>query len=258
MNASPSPHPLSIKYVIGRSLQLYKSNFKAYLKATSHAVFWSVGATIFFFSLLGLLLWTQSPAVISSILLLRQFIPIALVVLFCIWLLFYCTAKIMMHSAVISRLAFTTLTHCPESVSTATQILKPKAWSFLSIASRTGSKLLALVLALFLLKLVILMVMFWQTANLFSLRFIIQLLVGFPVFNLAINSVALVGGLWIWSRIAFAEVPLAVNPDLDAASSVDQTWILTQGNGWRVAGVLMVPYSSPIVEMLYSNMHRYD
>lgn len=158
-----------------------------------------------------------------------------------LWILVpvYGWAKYAAISGLISRLAFGELVNQPESVSTARSKVMPRLWSFLRIAFQVG-------FSLFLVYIGMAMVGGFIAG-------IIGAIIGLALGNSAIWIIAslatvlvlivvLLGCIWFYSRWVIAEVPLAVEDNINGGESVARSWDLTKTAMWRIQGIVLVTF----------------
>lgn len=158
-----------------------------------------------------------------------------------LWILVpvYGWAKYAAVSGLISRLAFSELVNQPESVNTARSKVMPRLWSFLRIAFQVG-------FSLFLVYIGMAMVGGFIAG-------IIGAIIGIALGNSAIWIVAslatilvlivvLLGCIWFYSRWVIAEVPLAVEDNINGGESVARSWDLTKTAMWRIQGIVLVTF----------------
>lgn len=158
-----------------------------------------------------------------------------------LWILVpvYGWAKYAAISGLISRLAFGELVNQPESVSTARSKVMLRLWSFLRIAFQVG-------FSLFLVYIGMAMVGGFIAG-------IIGAIIGIALGNSAIWIIAslatilvlivvLLGCIWFYSRWVIAEVPLAVEDNINGGESVARSWDLTKTAMWRIQGIVLVTF----------------
>lgn len=153
-----------------------------------------------------------------------------------LWILVpvYGWAKFCALTALISRLAFGELVNQPESISSGERFVNSRLWQFFwamvllwlistgvtfgvgTVFTRLGYLLLGFIGARS------------QQTDIAGLI----LLFGLIAFVLGI--VAFVVILWLLSRFYLVDVPLAIEENIDAASSIRRSWELTKGNVWRI------------------------
>lgn len=166
----------------------------------------------------------------------------------------YGWAKYAAISGLISRLAFGELVNQPESVSTARSKIMPRLWSFLRVAFQVGFLLLLVYIGLVIVGAIIAGIMgaILGTVLGSSAIWIIASLATIIVFVLV-----LLGCVWFYSRWVIAEVPLAVEENINGGESVARSWDLTKSFMWRIQGIVLVTFavSLPIV-VLFSYLPR--
>ncbi len=169
-----------------------------------------------------------------------------------LWVLvpIYGWAKYAAISGLISRLAFGELISQPESVKTARSQINPRLWSFLRVAFQVGISLALVSIGLTILVGIlagilglILRLIFGSVDNPVVIS-VISILIAVLVFGILV-----VGLTWYYSRWIIAEVPLAVEEQVNGGKSVARSWELTKGSVFRIQGVFLVAFvvSSPIV-----------
>lgn len=170
----------------------------------------------------------------------------ALSVRACLWGLVpvYGWAKYGMTMGLMSRLAFQELINQPETSREGYRVVQPKLWSFLgagllnsliligaNIAISIASAILGVLVggALGLL-LAAITDSSTGTAIGGGVGLIVQALVG------------LAAQLWVTARLFMPEVPLAVEPPVDAATSISRSWNLSKGSVVRIQFVVLATY----------------
>lgn len=158
-----------------------------------------------------------------------------------LWILVpvYGWAKYAAISGLISRLAFGELVNQPESVSTARSQIMPRLWSFLRIAFQVGFSLFLVYIGMA------------MVGGLIA--GIIGAIIGIALGNSAIWIIAslatilvlvvvALGCIWFYSRWVIAEVPLAVEDNINGGESVARSWNLTKSSMWRIQGIVLVTF----------------
>lgn len=162
-----------------------------------------------------------------------------------LWVLLpiYGWAKFSANSALISRLAFSSLSERPETVTQARRHINPRMWSFLFTQVLIILILLATVIGFNLLLGIV-----------FSVLRIEDVLVSFlfnpdpvkiGIFGLLILGFFLAwifGYIWIYSRLSISEFPLAIENNVGAISTVGRSWSLTKGFVLRLVGIFCITY----------------
>ncbi|BAY08364.1 DUF975 domain-containing protein [Calothrix sp. NIES-2098] len=152
-----------------------------------------------------------------------------------LWILVpvYGWAKFYALSALISRLAFGDLVDQPESIAAGERYVNSRLWQFLL------TMLLMLIVSLgivfgvgfvFVLIGVLAAVVVGGLGQQASLA--ATLLVGLIAFILGVA--AFVAVLWLLTRFYLVDVPLAIEDNIDATSTIGRSWELTQGYVWRI------------------------
>jgi len=168
-----------------------------------------------------------------------------------LWVLIpiYGWAKYAAISGLISRLAFGELIYQPESVTEANRHINPRLWSFFRVSCQVAVSILAVYL--------ILAIAGGFLSVLIGLIF--GLLLGTnaafvaPVLAAVIMAFVLLLGLtWFYARWVVAEVPLAVEENINGGESVARSWELTKASVLRIQGVVLVAFlvTIPIVGLL--------
>ncbi|HLP87628.1 MAG TPA: DUF975 domain-containing protein [Nostocaceae cyanobacterium] len=156
------------------------------------------------------------------------------------WLIvpIYGWAKCYALIALISRLAFGDLVNQPESVKSGERFVNSRLWQFL---------LLFIILLLMIIGLYIGIVLVFvflgfvfigifgrdgePNPGLIALLVLLGFLIFIPVF---------IGLLWLFTHFYLVDVPLAIEEDVNATSTISRSWELTQGHVWRVLGISFV------------------
>ncbi len=155
----------------------------------------------------------------------------------------YGWAKYFAISATLSRLAFRELIGQPESIRDARRYIKPRLWSFFRVAFQVFIYIIGVYLML--------SIAFFITVALLAL--ILGFIAGF-INNQILNSMILgivfilsfigfiFGFIWFFSRWIVAEVPLAIESDINGGQSITRSWELTKHSVPRIQGVVVVTF----------------
>lgn len=158
-----------------------------------------------------------------------------------LWVLvpIYGWAKYAAISGLISRLAFGELIYQPESVQAASSHVNPRLWSFLRIGFQVGISLLVVYFGLVIvggivggLLGVVLGTILGTTGVVIATTLAIILMV----------VILLLGLTWFYSRWIVAEVPLAVEENINGGESVARSWELTKASVFRIQGIVLVAF----------------
>ncbi|MGF1935143.1 MAG: hypothetical protein RM347_012175 [Nostoc sp. ChiQUE02] len=155
-----------------------------------------------------------------------------------LWILvpIYGWAKYAAISGLISRLAFGELIYQPESVQTARSHVNPRLWSFLRVAFQVG---------------IFLFVIYFGLAIVGGvLGSLIGIVLGGLLGTIVATTLAIIltviivllGLTWFYSRWIVAEVPLAVEENINGGESVARSWELTKASVFRIQGVVLVAF----------------
>ena len=161
----------------------------------------------------------------------------------------YGWAKYAAISGLISRLAFGELIYQPEGVQTARSHINPRLWSFLRVAFQVGISLLLIYLGLAIVGGVLAGLIGVALGGILGTSGIIV------ITTLAIivtAGIILLGLTWFYSRWIVAEVPLAVEENINGGESVARSWELTKASVFRVQGIVLVAFivTMPLVFVL--------
>ena len=161
-----------------------------------------------------------------------------------LWILIpvYGWAKFYALSALISRLGFGDLVNQPESVHSGERFVNSRLWQFLTTLILMFFIYVGIIVSFFILGFLLVLI---PTAILGGLN--IQnptnngtwwVLIFLLVFLLAI--VAIVGSIWLEIRFSLLTLPLAIEENVDATSTIGRSWELTKGHAWRIFLILFV------------------
>jgi hypothetical protein len=242
MNPTQPIRPLNIGNVVSAGFRLFNDNRKSYLLVGLRAVLWSTLLLVFLVAAIGLLIGGSlslaatstagggDPA-LGGILLIVGF----LLILLCIPLAIFCSAKVIYHETLIAANAYGHLTNQAELMPITHQRLKRKTWTFWVVRFLVG-------------------LMIGVSSVPFS---ILQQFV--PVLGAAApnsQAVATIVGLlflgllvlqyglqfWLSIRLLLPEMVLAIEEEVQNVNSIPRSWNLTQGNTIRIGVILLVAF----------------
>jgi len=181
------------------------------------------------------------------------------------WLLVpvYGWAKFAALSALLSRLAFGELVNQPESVDSGTRHVNSKMWQFLVAGLLLFLISFGIIIG-FGIAVGIITVMF---AALSAVGNTLITIIGVLIF-IAAFFLALLGMMWLFTRFYIFDLPLAIEDDIDATSTISRSWELTKRYVWRILGISFVawlitlPFSiavqivSSIIQAIYAVLLR--
>jgi hypothetical protein len=168
-----------------------------------------------------------------------------------LWVLvpIYGWAKYAAISGLISRLAFGELIYQPEGVQTARSHVNPRLWSFLRVAFQVGISLLVVYLGIAIVGGVLAGLIGVILGGILGTSSIIIV----TTLAIIVTGVILLLGLtWFYSRWIVAEMPLAVEENINGGESVARSWELTKGSVFRIQGIILVAFivTLPLVFVL--------
>ncbi|MBD2457164.1 DUF975 domain-containing protein [Nostoc sp. FACHB-87] len=143
--------------------------------------------------------------------------------------------------ALISRLAFGELVNQPESISSGERFVNSRMWQFLLMTLLMGFLGLGIVLGM---------------AIVFGLfGFLSAVLIGGsgqqanPASVILLVAIAVIAGIgiflgvfWFLTRFFLVDVPLAIEENIDATSSISRSWELTEGYVWRIVLISFITF----------------
>lgn len=153
----------------------------------------------------------------------------------------YGWAKALTINAQISRLAFRELINQPETAKTSLSHIEPRMWKFLGTGFLTGLILTGINICISLASTIILFIPILVISATFRNNSdIIGILT--VLLQLIMNLVSLVAQLWFQSRLLITELPLAIESEVDAITTINRTWDLSKGSALRIQLILLVCY----------------
>ncbi|BAY66333.1 hypothetical protein NIES22_64480 [Calothrix brevissima NIES-22] len=152
-----------------------------------------------------------------------------------LWILVpvYGWAKFYALIALISRLAFGDLVDQPESISAGERFVNSRIWQFLMtmlLMSIVGMGVVFGIVFVFVLVGALAAVVVGGIGQQPSPA--AALLIG--LLALVLGLAAFVAILWLLTRFYLVDVPLAIEDNVDATSTIGRSWELTQGYVWRI------------------------
>ncbi|MEH2071713.1 MAG: hypothetical protein V7K47_26770 [Nostoc sp.] len=165
-----------------------------------------------------------------------------------LWILVpvYGWAKYAAISGLISRLAFRELVYQPESVQSARTHVNTRLWSFLRVAFQVGISLLIIYFGLALVGGILAGLLGVVLGRILGSSGIVVITTLAVIITVLI---VLLGISWFYSRWVVAEVPLAVEENINGGESVARSWELTKALVFRIQAVVLVAFlvTFPIV-----------
>jgi hypothetical protein len=151
----------------------------------------------------------------------------------------YGWAKYAAISGLISRLAFGELIYQPESVHDASSHVNPRLWSFLRVGFQVGISILVVYFGLAIVGGIL---SFLLGALLGGILGTAGIVVATTLAIILMAVILLLGLTWFYSRWVIAEVPLAVEENINGGESVSRSWELTKASVLRIQGVVLVAF----------------
>ncbi|NJL37411.1 MAG: DUF975 domain-containing protein [Leptolyngbyaceae cyanobacterium RM2_2_4] len=238
MASNPNPYlvqPLDIGNVVSAGIQLYRTHFKQYFGIALIATLWA---------LLPFLL--VIPIVLFYTAVQTYYGTLGLVVPAWIVLAVYCSAKYFAGAGAIARLAFGTLINQPESLDSAKRYANSRIWGFWNI----NFLLTLMYLGVYFVTVVVLLIVLSATGifslltnpdpTTFALNPAPLILAG--LFTLLLLLAMVVIFIWLGSRFAVADLPLATETGSNATQSLGRSWNLTYKSAWRIALILFITF----------------
>lgn len=245
-SSSPDPiKPLTVGNAVTAGFRIYSSHLKPYFGLALRAFLWAL-LPVWVLAPLGLLAFlTLQPSPNSEILGLLVLVGI----LVGSGLLIYGLAKYWVFAAAISRLAYGELINQPESSQSACRYTHRRMWQFFQMSLVMGLIAIAAMLVVLLVAFVLVGVfavivntVFGTSLNRLSGSDTVLAVLGgvlvFFVFTLLI-SIPLV---WFFLRFFVVEIPLAIEEDATATSTISRSWELTTGNISRIFSISFVAF----------------
>ena len=172
-----------------------------------------------------------------------------MVLVFVVWLVgaLYCLGRYMANSALIARLTFNDLAQQAESLADARRFTQSRTWSYLGASLLMGLLYWAVIIAVtiaFSIGVVLIAIALGVSTSSFGSGVSSNPVVGFfLVIGILLAFLGfLVGLTWLGSRLFFYEVPMSVERETGAASSIGRTWSLGNRSNWRLMIITTLAY----------------
>ncbi|MEI1373567.1 hypothetical protein PQG02_15420 [Nostoc sp. UHCC 0926] len=180
---------------------------------------------------------------------LKTYLKLALIAHLWIIVPIYGWAKYAAISGLISRLAFGELIYQPESVQAASSHVNPRLWSFLRVGFQVGISMLLIYFGLAFAAGVLATLLAVALGRIFGASTgVIVATTSVIIFTV----IVLLELTRFYSRWVVAEVPLAVEENINGSESVARSWELTKASVLRIQGVVLVAFfvTLPLVFVL--------
>ena len=170
---------------------------------------------------------------------LKTYLKLALIAHLWIIVPIYGWAKYAAISGLISRLAFGELIYQPESVQAASSHVNPRLWSFLRVGFQVGISMLLIYFGLAFAGGILATLLTVALGQIFgSSTGVIVATTSVIIFTV----IVLLELTRFYSRWVVAEVPLAVEENINGSESVARSWELTKASVLRIQGVVLVAF----------------
>ncbi|NJR46593.1 MAG: DUF975 domain-containing protein [Hyellaceae cyanobacterium CSU_1_1] len=168
-----------------------------------------------------------------------------------LWILVpvYGWAKYSAMMGMIARLAYQEVTEQPETTRDAQRHVKPKMWDFLVAGILVG---LILFVAIIPFSIIIGLVgvmagfIFDQNSAIGMVAGVLLIIVALLLF--------VFGLLWLISRLFLVELPLAVEENVTATSTIKRSWNLTKGSVGRIQLIVLIGFLISLPILLVTNI----
>lgn len=180
---------------------------------------------------------------------LKTYLRLALIAHLWVLVPIYGWAKYAAISGLISRLAFGELIYKPEGVQTASSHINPRLWSFLRVGFQVGISLLVIYFGLAIVGGMLAGLIGVALGGILGASGVI---VATTLAIIVTVVIVLLGLTWFYSRWIVAEIPLAVEENINGGESVARSWELTKASVFRIQGIVLVSFivTLPLVFVL--------
>jgi hypothetical protein len=240
-NHRPSSETLSVGNVVSAGLRIYRDNFKVYYLEALKSYLW-----IFFpwFTLFAIILLIVYLKLNTGIIVFSIFLAI--------YPFFYSSAKFAAIQAVIARLAFCEVSEMPESLSDARRQIMPKMWIFLVTGILQGLIVMAGFIVFGIMFGIIFALLIFNIQSNTSVSAVFVLLIVLLYFLLIFAFIWLI--IWLISRIAFADLAIAIDDIREATRAIGRSWTITQGFVAKIQIIFFIAYLLTIPLSAISNL----
>lgn len=159
-----------------------------------------------------------------------------------LWVLvpIYGWAKYAAISGLISRLAFRELIERPETIHDARSSINPLLWSFFVVGILVTFILIGVNIAISLISNFIVYIPGVLINTTLGSNTTGSLLIS--LLQLLVNLASIAAQLWVQARFFVVELPIAVESNIDAVSTISRSWTLTSGSALRIQLVLLISF----------------
>lgn len=222
--------PLTVGNVVSAGIRLYRSHLGQYFGISVRATLWILLPVLGF--------------ALAFYLVRDQLVFIALLSVAASAAYFFCTAKFLTNSALISRLAFSELVNQPESLNEARTPIDRRLWRFLGAAFLLFLISVGVSIALSIVNQTILFTVTFALGGTPGRsdpdNLIASVVIGLTV--LIVQIISFTVQFWLTARFFIYDTPLAVENDVGATGTISRSWELTKGNAWRIFLISFVTF----------------
>lgn len=228
--------PLSVGNVISAGLRIYRDNFKKYFQLAFLGYLWIFLPVLILGIIGGIAVGVLGQTSAASGIL-------VLIIVAAIACLIYGSAKYYAIAGLISRLAYHEIAEQPEAVKDARRYVKPRTWKFLVVSILVGLIFFGALIAYLLVVAIV-----GGVIGLISGQNSSVATIGI-VFAIVMALLAIFGFIWLFSRLFLTELPLAVEENVGATSSISRSWELTKSSIGRIQLTVFLAFlvSIPII-----------
>ncbi|TAF05937.1 MAG: DUF975 domain-containing protein [Nostocales cyanobacterium] len=162
---------------------------------------------------------------------LKEYFLLALKAYLWVFVPVYGWAKCYALSALIARLAFGDLVNQPESVNSGERFVNSRLWKFLGtmilMFLMGGGIGIGFMIVVGVLLGIPAAMLGLQNGNLANIGI-------FVLIAIVVSIVAIVGFVWLVTRFYLVDLPLAIEDNVDATSTIKRSWELTKGHVGRI------------------------
>ena len=238
--------PLSIGNVVNAGFRLYRSHLKLYFLIALRAYAFMVVWGLLPLGVIAAILVPNNPSPATIGMLVLVGIPLAII------LLVYGSMKFAVNAAQISRLAFGDLVEQPEPPRAVSRQMNARKWRFFWLGLLMYCISMAAIAALVLIFLALFSITAVAIAAISGIDF--QTLNADPTAAIIAFVLLILGGIvclviasvpitWFLMRLVIADIPLAIEENISASTSINRSWILTQGNIIRLLLISLVAFA---------------
>ncbi|MCM1984562.1 DUF975 domain-containing protein [Lyngbya confervoides] len=173
---------------------------------------------------------------------LTQYLRLSAIAYLWIFVPVYGWAKYSEITGRIARLAFGDVIQQPESEAEVMRHTQPQLWNFLAAGLLVG----CIAFGIYIVVIIALLILVGLALVLGSVSPGLARVI-LPIFAVVGFIALLILIIRLFSRLLIVEVPLAIEPNLDAVSAISRSWKLTQGAVGRIQWIVVVTFLITLV-----------